>query len=289
MMNCWSSCFADGDVVVAVGGGEVAGAGVEAARGEAGAGEFDEGLVLADGEGVGIGGDVADELAACRAVGGEGEDGFDFSVFGEGFGGVESDGGAGGVEFVGSLLRAGEGAGYIVGVAEEEVGGVDEDGAVGVFGFDFEAVRGRTRGRIGGRRGVRRGRWRWSGSAGWVRRGGLWGQCAGSGRAGRGRSGRGRGRGRWSRCRRGGSGCRGCRVVEVGDLEVEFAGLGVPVERQIAVDVLHAGGFGGDGLGAKRWTRETAKQGQGKMFGHASFLAHVGAGENRPLERVKGG
>jgi hypothetical protein len=26
-----------------------------------------------------------------------------------------------------------------VGVAEEEVGGVDEDGAVGVFGFDFEA------------------------------------------------------------------------------------------------------------------------------------------------------
>ena len=27
-----------------------------------------------------------------------------------------------------------------MGVAEEEVGGVDEDGAVGVFGFDLEAV-----------------------------------------------------------------------------------------------------------------------------------------------------
>ena len=78
--------FADGDVVVAVGGGEVAGAGVEAARSEAGAGEFDEGLVLADGEGVGIGGDVADELAACGAVGGEGEDGFDLGVLGEGLG-----------------------------------------------------------------------------------------------------------------------------------------------------------------------------------------------------------
>ena len=101
--------FADGDVVVAVGGGEVAGAGVEAARGEAGAGEFDEGLVLADGEGVGVGGDVADELAAGGAVGGEGEDGFDLGVFGEGLGGVEGDGGAGGVELVRALLGAGEG------------------------------------------------------------------------------------------------------------------------------------------------------------------------------------
>ena len=132
--------FADGDVVVAVGGGEVAGAGIEAAGSEAGAGEFDEGLVFADGEGVGIGGDVADELAAGGAVGGEGEDGFDLGVLGEGFGGVECDGGAGGVEFVGALLGAGERAGYFVGVAEEEVGGVDEDGAVGVFGFDLEAV-----------------------------------------------------------------------------------------------------------------------------------------------------
>ena len=59
MMNCWSSVAPSGDGVVAAGGGEVAGAGVEAARGEAGAGEFDEGLVLADGEGVGVGGDVA--------------------------------------------------------------------------------------------------------------------------------------------------------------------------------------------------------------------------------------
>jgi len=100
--------FADRDVVVAVGGGEVAGTGVEATWGEAGVGELDEGLVLADGEGVGIGRDVADELAPGGAVGGEGEDGFDLGVPGEGFGGVESDGGTGGVEFVGALLGAGE-------------------------------------------------------------------------------------------------------------------------------------------------------------------------------------
>ncbi len=203
--------FADGDVVVAVGGGEVAGTGVEAARGEAGAGEFDEGLVFADGEGVGVGGDVADELAAGGAVGGEGEDGFDLGVPGEGLGGVEGDGGAGGVELVGALLGAGEGSGYIVSVAEEEVGGVDEDGAVGVFGLDLEAVEnglgegladGELFGGVGG--GGAEG-------AGWARRGGPWDRSAGSGRADRGRSGRGRGRGRWSRCRRGGSGCRGCR------------------------------------------------------------------------------
>ena len=31
--------------------------------------------------------------------------------------------------------------------------------------------------------------------------------------------------------------------VEIGDLEVELAGLGVPVEGKVAVDVLHGGGF----------------------------------------------
>ena len=41
------------------------------------------------GVGVGVGGDVADELAAGGAVGGEGEDGFHFGVFREGLGGVE--------------------------------------------------------------------------------------------------------------------------------------------------------------------------------------------------------
>ncbi len=59
MMKCWSSDSLTGDGVVAPDGGEVAGAGIEAARGEAGAGKFEEGLMLADGEGVGIGGDVA--------------------------------------------------------------------------------------------------------------------------------------------------------------------------------------------------------------------------------------
>ena len=55
MMNCWSSDSLTGHVVVAIGGGEVACARVEAAWREAGAGEFDEGLVFADGEGVGVG------------------------------------------------------------------------------------------------------------------------------------------------------------------------------------------------------------------------------------------
>ena len=51
--------FADRDVVVAIGGGEIAGAGIEAARSEAGVRECDEGLVLADGDSMGVGGDVA--------------------------------------------------------------------------------------------------------------------------------------------------------------------------------------------------------------------------------------
>src|SRR5271154_971981 len=95
--------------------------------------------MFAEGEGVGIGGDVADELTVCGAVGGEGEDGFDLGVFGEGFGGVEGDGGAGEVDLVGSLFGGGEVFGYAVGVAEEEVGGVDEDRSVGVFRFYLEA------------------------------------------------------------------------------------------------------------------------------------------------------
>ena len=36
--------------------------------------------------------------------------------------------------------------------------------------------------------------------------------------------------------------------VEVRDLEVELAGLGVPVERKVAVDVLHRCGLAGDCL-----------------------------------------
>ncbi len=271
--------LADGDVVVAVGGGEVAGAGIEAAWGEAGAGEFDEGLVLADGEGVGIGSDVADELAAGGAVGGEGEDGFDLGVFGEGFGGVEGDGGAGGVELVGALLSAGEGAGYVVGVAEEEVSGVDEDGAVGVFGLDFEAVEdglgegladGELFGGVGG-----------GGAEALV---GLDEQDLGAGAlevdelaagdlaaveaevVGAGAVGEGVGV----------EDVRALAVgVEVGDLEVELAGFGVPVERQVAVDVLHGGGFGGDGLGRQR-SRDGEKS-QGQMFGHASVLARSSA------------
>jgi hypothetical protein len=141
-------CFID------IRGGEVAGAGIEGARGEAGWWEFDEGVALAEGDGVGIGGDVADVFAGGRGVGGEGEDGFDFRVFGECFGVIEGDGGAGGVDLVGALLEGGEGFGDVVGVVEEEVGGVDEDGGGmlgvgGVFGGDGEAPRGWIRERIG--------------------------------------------------------------------------------------------------------------------------------------------
>ena len=40
--------------------------------------------------------------------------------------------------------------------------------------------------------------------------------------------------------------------AEMGDLEVELAGLCVPVEREVAVDMLHGGGFAGDCLGRQR-------------------------------------
>src|SRR5579871_60736 len=99
--------------------------------------------MLADGEGMRVGGDVVDELALGGVVGGEGKDGFDFGVTREGSGGVEGDGGAGVVELEGALLEVGERFGYAVGVTDEEAGGVDEDGSAGVFGLDFEAVENR--------------------------------------------------------------------------------------------------------------------------------------------------
>lgn len=136
--------LAEGDGVVAEALGEEAGAGVEAAGLVAGVGQLDEGGVLANGDGTGVGGDVADELAGGRAVGGEGELGLDLSVFREVFGGVKGDGGPGEVEAVGALVGGLEGFGDVVGVAEEEVCGVDQEeggmgGGGGVLGLDFEA------------------------------------------------------------------------------------------------------------------------------------------------------
>ena len=129
--------------VVAVGSREVAGAGVVAAWDEAGAGKLEEGLVLVEGEGVWVGGDVGDEARAAAASGGglccKGEEGLDFGVLGKGFGSGQVDGGAGGVEPIGALLEAGEGFDNAVRVAEEEVGGVDENGAGGVGRLDLEA------------------------------------------------------------------------------------------------------------------------------------------------------
>src|ERR1700733_2408769 len=65
--------------------------------------------------------------------------------------------------------------------------------------------------------------------------------------------------------------------AQVGDLEVELASLCVPVERKVTLDVLHAGGFAGDGLRRKCGERECGdgEESQGQMFGHASVLAHA--------------
>ncbi len=93
-----------------------------------------------DGHGGGVGGDFANVTSAAAtacaatataAFADEGELGFDLSVFGEGLGVVEGDGGAGGVDAEGALVLGGEGADDVVDVADEEVGGVDEDAAVG--------------------------------------------------------------------------------------------------------------------------------------------------------------
>ena len=148
-------------------------------------------------------------------------------------------------------MSAGECAGYFVGVADEEVGGVDEDGAAGVFGFDLEAVE------DGLGEGLADGEPTSAGSCG----GGaeepvgldqedlgagalevddfaardlaaVEAQVVGAGAVGEGVD---------------VEDVRALAVgVEVSDLEVELAGLGVPVERKVAVDVLHACGFRGD-------------------------------------------
>ncbi len=216
-----------------------------------GAGQLDEGLVLAQGHRVGFGGDVADPFAGAGGVGGEGEDGLDLGVLGEGAGAVERDGGAGGIDLVGALLGACEGRGDVVGVAEEEVGGVDEDGAFravggGIFGLYLEA----GEDRLG------------EGLAYGELLGGVVGggaehlvgldeqhlgadaleayDATGGGLAA-------------IEADVVGAGAVGQRVgveevlVEVGNLEVELAGLGIPVERKQAGHVLHGGGPGGDG------------------------------------------
>ena len=247
--------------VIAVGGGEVAGAGVEAARGEAGGWELEEGLVLAEGEGVGVGGDIGDEgVAGGGGVGGEGEDGFDFGVLGEGFGGVKSDCGTGGVEFVRTLLELGESFGDGVGVAEEEIGGVDEDGAgvsagCGVFGGYGEAGEdGLGEGLVDGEE--------FGGGFGRAAEGlvGLdeedFGACAlevddaafGDLAA--------------VEAEIVGAGAVGERVgvEEVvrggGEFEVEMTSFGVPIQGDEAGEVGHAGGLGGDGGGRFRFLLE---------------------------------
>ena len=243
--------------------------------------------MLADGEGVGVGGDVGDELALGGVVGGEGEDGFDFGVEGEGAGRVEGDGGAGVVELEGALLEVGEGFGYAVGVADEEAGGIDEDGSVGVFGLDFEAVEdglgegladGELFGCVGGR-----------GAEGLI---GLDEEDLGAGAlkanddsfgnlaaieaevVGAGAVGEG-------------VGVEEVLAVAVGvkvrDLEVELAGFGVPVEGQEAIDALHTGGFAGDGRGRRLSCEESRERGRQKQEAEGQTCAHPSVVARRTL------
>lgn len=93
--------------VVAEAGGKVSGAGVEAARGKAWTGKGDEGLVFVDGDGARVGADVGEKVGLGGVIGGEGEDGFDLGVLGEGAGAVGEDVRSGEVDVVAALLGGG--------------------------------------------------------------------------------------------------------------------------------------------------------------------------------------
>ncbi len=69
--------------------------------------------------------------------------------------------------------------------------------------------------------------------------------------------------------------------VEVGNFEVELAGLGVPVEWEVAVDVLHACGFGGDGFCGECGGEDRGEcdESQGRAGGHDFVLHHGGEGD----------
>jgi hypothetical protein len=208
---------------------------------------------------VGVGRDVADEAAARSGFGGEGELGFDFGVFREAFGVVERDGGASGVYFIAALVEGGEGFGDAVDVVEEVVGRINQDSrAVGAFGLDLEAPE------DGGGEGLRD-RELLGGVSGAAAEGlvGLDEEHFGTNAlevqddafgdlaavepeiVG-------------ARAVRQGVGVDEVRAVaggvEVRDFEVELAGACVPVEREVAVDVLHTRYFGleGDRSGRRR-------------------------------------
>ncbi len=238
---------------------------------------------------MGVGGDVGDELGFGGVVGGEGEDGFDFGVFGEGFGGVEGDGGASEVELIGALFGGGEDFAYAVGIAEVEVCRVDEDSAAGVFRFDFEAVEdglwegladGEALQRIGGGAAEALiGFDEENFGAGALEVEDFSGgdlaaveeEVVGAGSVGEGVG-----------IEEVGASAVG---VEVRDLEVELAGLGIPVERKEAVEMFHAGGFGGDGCCGRTLCGEgrgkccgEGDEGQGRADGHVFVLHQRGGG-----------
>src|SRR5215470_9666734 len=125
--------LADWSRVVHVGDAEETGARVVDAWLVAGRRELNKGVVLAHGDGIRLRSDLANPLTGILAS--KGERGFHFSIEGETFCARQVQRGTGRVEMIRTLFRAAEHGGDLVGVTEEEVGGVDQ-GTVAIFGGD---------------------------------------------------------------------------------------------------------------------------------------------------------
>ena len=115
---------------------EEAGARVQLPRRVAGGRELHERVMLADGDGVRGRRHGGDERARAVARH-EGDRGFDLGVAREGPGARQVDRAARGIDGVRALLGVAQPRGHAVGVAQEEVGGVDADPAPGL-GLDLE-------------------------------------------------------------------------------------------------------------------------------------------------------
>ena len=79
-----------------------------------------------------IGRDIADELAASRAFGGEGQLGFDLGVLRECLGIVERNRRSGRHRLcVCALLEAGKAVGNLVAIVQEKIGAINQGRALG--------------------------------------------------------------------------------------------------------------------------------------------------------------
>jgi len=111
------------EIVIAC--GTIAGARIEAPRLVAGIGQADEGVVLVDGHGPSRGGYRLDPAAPWFA--GEGQCDFEFAVVRKRFRPLDEDGAAGRIKLVVALVAAVERTDDIVGVAQQQVAGVDKN------------------------------------------------------------------------------------------------------------------------------------------------------------------